>query len=245
MPKNINSASRLVALLQNATNLQGNLQTLEIWALLFKINEANHHKKSILVVERLGAMYREIDLVRDQMQEAKYSEALYVPALSRLENALSTMLLPNTWQTVSQYLTPETFVALSFCGEILPNEELLISPDDLASIEVQVQELEDLLTTSTIPPSLRALIAHHITIIRKALAEYPIAGAKALREAGRAVVGDFVEAHEKIKSHRDSPEVTKLSDVWKRVNDAASIALKTEKIAQLGQKVWEAIGIIF
>lgn len=107
MPKNINSASRLVALLQNIPNQQGNVQTLEAWALLFEINEPNHYKKAILVAERLGTMYREIDLVRNQMQEAMYSEALYAPALSRVEQALSSMLLPNTWQTVSQYLTPE------------------------------------------------------------------------------------------------------------------------------------------
>lgn len=110
---------------------------------------------------------------------------------------------------------------------------------------MQVQELEKLLATSTIPSSLRELIAHHIKIIRKALAEYPIAGAKALREAARTAIGDFVEAQDTINTHRDSPEVTKLGAIWKHVNDAAGIALKTEKLAQLAQKAWEAIGFIF
>lgn len=163
MPKNINSASRLVFLLTGIPGHPDNTQTLDVWATLFKINESNPHKKAILVGERLNAMYRETELIREQMQKANFSENLYARALSQVENALSTMLLPGTWNQARQYLTAETFVALSFCGEILPDEESMIAPDELVSIAKQVQELEDSLSTSTLPLRLQALVQHHIS----------------------------------------------------------------------------------
>jgi hypothetical protein len=180
MSNNTNSASRLVALLKSIPSYPDNTQTLEVWANLFDIKETNPHRRIFLVGERLSAMHREIELVQVQMRKANFSESLYATAVSNLENALSVMCLPNTWNHARQYLTAETFVALSFCGEILPDEESSIEPSELTSIAAQVQELEDSLASSKLPPRLIALIEHHIALIRRALADYPIAGAMAL-----------------------------------------------------------------
>ena len=97
MPKNINSASRLVALLRGIPAHPDNTQTLEVWATLFQITEQNPNRKSNAVAERLSAMYRELEAVREQMQKAKFSENLYAPAIGMVEHALSTMLLPSPW----------------------------------------------------------------------------------------------------------------------------------------------------
>ncbi len=245
MPNNINSASRLVALLKSIPSHPDNTQTLEVWSNLFEIKEARPHRKAILVGERLSAMHREIELVQEQMRKANFSESLYATAASHVENALSAMLLPATWNQARQYLTPETFVALSFCGEILPDEESAIEPSELASIAAQVQELEDLLAASTLPARLLVLIEHHIALIRRALAEYPISGAKALREVARTALGEIIELKETVTVNREAPEIGKLGAVWKHVNEAADIALKAEKVAQIGQKAWEVIGGYF
>jgi hypothetical protein len=245
MPKNVNSASRLVALLRGIPAHPDNTQTLEVWAKLFGVTEANPHKKAAVVAEHLNAMYREVELVRQQMEKANYSQELYARAVSHVENALSTMLLPGTWNQARQYLNAETFVALAFCGEILPDEEAPIAPEVLASIAAQVKELEDSLAGSETPLRLRRLIEHHIALIRQALAEYPIAGAKALREAARTALGEIVEVRDTVESNRETPQVSKLGAVWKKVNEAADVALKGEKLVQLGQKAWEFLGGLF
>ena len=245
MPNNINSASRLVALLKSIPSHPDNTQTLEVWSKLFEIAEAKLHRRAILVGERLSAMHREVELVGEQMRTANFSESLYATAVNHVENALSAMLLPGTWNQARQYLTPETFIALSFCGEILPDEESSIEPSELTSIADQVQELEDSLAGSKLPPRLLALIEHHIALIRRALAEYPISGAKALREVARTALGEIIEVKETVTANREAPEIVKLGAVWKRVNEAADIALKAEKVAQIGQKAWEAIGGFF
>ena len=238
MSKNINSASRLVEILQSIPGHPDNTQVLEVWVKLFAISEQNPNKKSAAVAERLSAMYRELEIVREQMQKANFSESLYESSISRVEHALSTMLLPASWNQVRQYLTPETFVALSFCGEILPDEEMQIGSQELSEIKAQVDELQASLVDSQLPPRLRALVQHHINLIITALAEYPISGAKALREAARTALGEIVEVKETISENREALEISKLGEVWKKVNQTADVALKAEKLAQLGQKAW-------
>ena len=238
MPKNINSASRLVSLIKGIPGHPDNTQTLEVWAKLFEVNESNANRKSGAVAERLSAMYHELEVVRDQMAKANYSEKPYAPAISKVEHAQSMMLLPSTWNQARQYLTPETLVALEFCSEILPDEEAQIAPDELAAIGKQVEELASSLSTSQLPARLRSLVEHHVSLIRRALAEYPITGAKALREAARTALGELVEVKETVKANRNAPEISKLGAVWKKVNEAADVALKAEKLAQLGQKAW-------
>jgi hypothetical protein len=241
MPKNINSASRLDVLLRSIPDHPDNTQTLEVWASLFGINEQNQNKKSVAVSELLAAMYRELELVREQMLKASFSEHLYATSVTRIENALSTMLLPTTWNQVRQHLTPETFITLSFCGEILPDEETQIESSELTEIYEQIDELQASLANSQLPLRLRALIEHHISLIRRALAEYPIAGARALREAARTALGELIEVREDVASNREAPEISKLGAIWKSINKAADVALKAEKLAQLGQKAWDAL----
>ena len=245
MPKNINSASRLVALLRGIPAHPDNTQTLEVWAKLFQITEQNPNRKSSAVAERLSAMYRELEVVREQMQKASYSENLYAPAIGKVEYALSTMLLPNTWNQPRQYLTPETFVALEFCSEILPDEEVQISLEELNEISARVEELAASLSGSGLPPRLVALVEHHVGLIRRALSEYPIFGAKALRQAARAALGELVEVRDTITANRDAPEISKLGAIWKKVNEAADVAIKGEKLAQLGQKAWAMLENLF
>jgi hypothetical protein len=241
MPKNVNSASRIVALLRRIPSHRDDTQTLEVWAKLFGINEENPNKKSAAVAELLAAVYRELELVRVQMREANFSEELYSGAVSKVEQALSTMLLPSAWSQPRQYLTPETLGAIAFCSEILPDEESLIAPDELAAISAQVDELESSLADSNLPPRLRALVKHHIEMIRRALAEYPISGVKVLREATQTAFGEIVEVRETIKANRGAPEIKKLDDVWKRVNQAADAAIKAGKVVELGQKAWDLL----
>lgn len=245
MPKNINSASRLVALLRGIPAHPDNTQTLEVWAQLFQISETNPNRKSSAVAERLSAMYRELEAVREQMQKANFSENLYAPAIEKAEHALSTMLLPSTWNQARQYLTAETFVALEFCSEILSDEEAQISLEELNEISTRVEELAASLSGSGLPPRLVALVEHHVGLIRRALSEYPICGAKALRQAARTALGELVEVKDTITANREAPEISKLGAIWKKVNEAADVALKGEKLAQLGQKAWAMLENLF
>jgi len=131
--------------------------------------------------------------------------------------------------------------ALAFCAHLLPNEEDEISSDELKKVREALSDLKATLSDATIPDRLRRLIENHINLIEKALQEYPLRGAIALREAGRTALGEVIEAKDEIAAAKNHPSTTKLQKTWDIVNKATDMALKVEQVAQLGQRAWDTI----
>jgi hypothetical protein len=242
MPKNINSASRLLAIVEPLVHLPDDQQTVNVWAKAFSIEPGQVLKLARPVAVRLECMQRELDIVAQQMKGAGYSEQLYSKALSDFESAISPMLLSTNWHNIKQHFPEANLVALRFCSEIIPDEEAEIASEDLGEIEARVAELRELLATSELSARLRTLIIHHLELIEQALAEYPIAGVKALREAVHKGVGEIVEVGDTLKGGRDAREVSKLGDLWRKVVEATDMGLKAEQAARLGQRILDAIG---
>ncbi len=239
MSKNINSASRLHAVLSQAAGMSTNASSLAVWEQIFQIQEEpSEARKAVLISERLRWLHQQLEIVRTQMKQANISENLYTAAFNNIEQAISTLILPTQWNNGVQYLKPETLLALEFCSEILPDEELLIDPETLEEIRSMVQELEKSLAVTDLPESLITLILHHIELINRALNQYPITGAKALREAARTAIGELIEAKDEVKANNNSEEVAQLGRVWGKINNTADVVIKADKLAQLGSKAW-------
>lgn len=244
MANNLNSAARLLNILQKTANFGDGQPVVEAWAKLLGVQEERNIRRAGAVNQLLQAMQNELDIVTQSLSKSDFSASLYEGKFFQIENAISPLLLSQTWANVKQYLTPDVLTALAFCAEILPDEESGISLEELETIRRKVAELKSVLDDADTPPRLRALIQHHIELIERALGEYLVVGARALREAGRTALGEMIEAREEISTSKGSSAVTKLDALWKSVNNAADIAFKVEKAAQLGQKAWDAISNI-
>jgi hypothetical protein len=245
MPKNLNSASRLLEVIERAHPIADNTQTLEAWAGLLNVPEGSSFKRVIQVGELVHALNRELDLTTMALANAGFSPHLYGASFEKVKHALSPMLFPGTWNQAKQYFGPDVMTALAFSAEILPDEEAQIPAATLAEIQTKLVELRSMMDDPQLPPRLFQIISHHIYLIQQALAEYPVAGAKAFRKAGHEGLGEIIEARDEVAAAKDVPAVKTLESTWKTVNTAADTALKAEKMAQLGQRAWEFINGIF
>ena len=245
MPKHINSASRLHGLFSLLHSHSEQTQVLSCWVQSFGISESTPKRQAIEVARRLESVNRELGLVRIGMNQATYSPSLYENALSAFEEAASPMLLPATWNNVRQYLTPQNLLSLEFCSEILPNEESVISSEELSEILGLVSELRNAAQSENVPPSLQALLLHHVELIERAVAAYPITGVKALREAAQTGLGELIESKEAVAEHSNTAEVSKLAEAWKKVGEVADGALRVDKLVQVGHKAWNLIETIW
>lgn len=245
MAKNLNSATRLLRILERASEQPDNTQTLDAWSKLLSVTADNPNRRAVEVSELVHAMHRELGVAAAGLESADFSESLYQTAFARIEHAISPMLLPTTWNQVKQYLTPEVLTALAFCAEILPDEENEIALEELEAIQNRVIDLRVTVHDASTPLRLRQLIYHHIDLIERALSEYRVVGAKGLREVARTALGEMIEVRDELASARHSPAVSKLESAWATVNKAADVALKGEKLAQLGQRAWEALSGMF
>lgn len=154
------------------------------------------------------------------------------------------MLLPNNWAHVRQHLTPQNLLSLEFCSEILPDEEVLASSEELAEIIELVEELREATQSENIPIGLRTVLLHHVELIERAVAIYPITGIKALREAAQTGLGELVESKEIVADHRSSEAVSKLAKVWKKVSDVADAVQKIDSLIQVSRNGWNLIETI-
>jgi hypothetical protein len=245
MPKHNNPASRLHGVFSQLQGYSDQTQVLSGWVQTFAISESTPKRQAIEVARRLETVNRELDLVRNGMSQATYSPPLYEGALSAFEEAASPMLLPHAWNSVRQYLTPQNLLALEFCSEILPHEELLISSEELTEILGLVTDLREAAQSENIPTSLRALLFHHVELIERAVTAYPITGVKALREAAQTGLGELVESKDAVAEYSNSAEVSKLAKAWKKVGEVADGALKVDKLIQVGHKAWSLIETIW
>lgn len=241
MAKKLNSASRILLVLEEAVKQNDRTQVLEVWMKVFSLKETQAIKCAFIVTQLLQVMHKELELASDGITKAGISTSLYKQEFSNIENAISPLNLSNTWHSARQYLAAEVIKTLAFCAEILPDEESQISQDELTAIQNQVDELREALNTATLPDRLMELIEHHILLIEKALLEYRVVGAKALREAGRTALGELIEVKAEVIESKDELVIKKLYEMWKNVNSAADVALKVEKIAKLGQQAWDVL----
>lgn len=240
MYKHVNSASRIHALLTKAVQ-QPDKALFLVWADVFGIAGHDEAQTAQLVIVRLHWLHTELQLLERQVRAANVSSHLYELAFARINTILNPLQLPASWQGLRGHLSADVLLALAFCNELLPDEESSIDPKELDAIADEVAQLSELLTKSSLPDHLRQLIAHHIELIKDALAQYQVFGAKALRAAGRTALGEIIESKDTIAPAQQSDEVSRLGKLWANVNKAADTALKTERVAQLGQRAWDAI----
>jgi hypothetical protein len=217
---------------------------MSVWLQAWMITETTQKGQALEVVRCLENVNRELDLVRKGMNQATFSSSLYENAISAFEEAASPMLLPHTWSSVRQYLTPQNIISLEYCSEILPDEEALVPSDELSEILGLVSELRDAANSENIPAILKAIMLHHVELIEKAIASYPITGVKALKVAVQTGIGELYLSKNVVIEHKNTPELSKLAEVWEKVSDAADTALKLDKLVQVSQRAWNFIETI-
>lgn len=203
------------------------------WLHVFEITSTKKNRDYVLVNHRLQLLIDELDLLRDKLRLLSVSPAVYQPSLEKLDNALSPAILHANAEHVRQYLSEDVYTGLAFSSELLPHEEEAISADDFRGFVDLVNQLELLLQDSSLPTSLVVLIRRHIRLAELAIAQYPIRGAVALKDAVKYALGDLAFEGDLIRpAGRENAE--KIQRLWKKANDMADGAIKVDSLVQLG-----------
>ena len=236
-----NSATRIHNLLSAASKQPDSKPVVAGWIEIFGVEEKNAHKQVVLVVNKLNLAFNEIERIRSFLQNSGFNESVYSRTFAKAEAALSPQILHAQWNSIKQHLTPDVFVSLEYCGEILPAEEAVVAAEDLDRIKELIKQLRSLLDDGSVPVALKVLVEHHISIIDAALSDYPIIGAASLKRAAKDAIGDFVANSEIIKENESSSVVKKLGSLWSTVNKVADGVLKAERLALLGTSLVKAL----
>lgn len=246
MPKNINSAYRVLRLINEVRGKQDNAPVHKIWAEAFGIAETDQHKKNFALSRCLADLHDEVESIRFEMAKLGYSESLYSSSLNKCNAVFAVQSLMTSWQSLKQQITPEVPIALGFCSEILPNEEDLIADENLAELKQMASDLRDCLSKSSLPEYTQKIIEKHLIKIEEALAKYKAVGSKALEEVMQSAYGEVIANEAAFENARGSAELSKLSNMWQKtkavldgVVDANKRLGAMQGMAEKGQKVIE------
>ena len=240
MYKHTNAASRIHALLSRALEQPDQAMYL-VLANVFDVKGVDDRQTAALVLAPFHWLCAELDHLEAQVHASSLSKHLYESAFARVRIVISPLNLAAGWQGVRGNLTSDALLAFAFLNELLPDEEALIDPEEFQVIRQEISELRELMSRSALPESLRRLIEHQVQLILMALSQYPIQGARSLREVARTAVGELIEAKGTIVFPQNAEEASKLEMLWKHVNMAVDIALKGEKFGQLAQRAFDAL----
>lgn len=242
-----NPAKRVFAQIQKAANRPDQPSAAATWAEIFGLDPGQANKDPHTVYMRLNLLRGEIDLIESMMKDTSFTEKLYVPYLDRVRKAVSVNNITASWSSYKQHLQPDVFLALRYCAEILPQEES-ISIEELQAILDKVRELQLEIENSNLSAGVHAFLISQLSIIEKAIVEYPFKGGSAIKNAFREGFADLATHADNLEKADDKKEARKVAGVWSSLKAVGKEFVEADRIAtayinliEKGQSASEAV----
>lgn len=158
---------------------------------------------------------------------------LFLRWLPKVERAFQANLGGN-FAEFADCLDDATLLGVEHCASQLAREDPdpEIKPADLADISKSVEELLTGVRDSETDPAVRLFILKHLYMIRRAIDEYQLFGAKPLATAlGEAIAATITEPVKSLQT-KSSPQGVKFWDFIKRISAVLTVTEGTAKLAE-------------
>lgn len=239
----MNTAGRILAIYDRLTTkgLPHDQPMVKIWTTVLEIPQSDRHVEDD-VVQSLQALRAEVDLLRSKILALGATEELLHPCIARLRNVTSTVHLNHTWSALREdAVRPEVRLSLLWANWALRGDsEGELSNEALASLQAELQSLEQSLLGTEMSAYLREFIQRQIDLIRTALCLYQVKGIRPIEEALHQVAGAYVIEQGNIDAAvavSDPPAKSVFVRVTEFVKKTAELADSVEKIRKAGEGV--------
>lgn len=195
-----NAATRVLDLLLAAREKPDNRETWTVWAEVLGEDVGNPGA----VARAVGLVAGEIESIREALGQTTLSGDLYNVVLNQAAEALGTRNLSAHWKQFKGSIDQATINGLGWCAAYLPGEDTAASADQLKSLDRLLREFEKELASTELDDWVRAFLLRQMAIIRQALAEYRVVGAKAFDAAVTNLTVDLADSVEIVEQLPDS-----------------------------------------
>lgn len=240
MPKNNNSAFRIYKIMENVAATSNDRRMIDVWAEVLSVKQENTPKRNYEIVRKLGLLHDELQNARRAMQTTDFSVDLYERAFSHSEAVMQVEGLTNQINGYRGYLSPEYFVSLKFCAELLPHEEDAVDNDELSQLLNEVNELAQKIDNGELPQFVKEFVLRQISYIRQAISDYSIVGAKAFKQALDKSFVDCIENEAIVKEYKESEAIGALAKIWQSAIRYGGPVIKYGGYIASGVKLIEA-----
>ena len=232
-----NSAYRILNVIRTASSVGGNTPTTTVWANVFGLDANVAKSDPHFVHQKLTLLRGELELLASSMASTHFSENLYKPYINNVSRAVSVTNIGASWSSYSGNLGADTIVAINYCAEILP-KETECDFKSLTEILNSIDKLREQIESSDLHQATKSFVLSQISIIEKAIQNYPITGVESIKKA-------FTEGFSDICSHADNireddVEVrSKVGEFWVKLRKVGGSVVEADKIASAVVKLVE------
>lgn len=207
----------------------GEMRIREAYAKAFGLDTDEVH----VVFKTLGSVLDSVDQFEDRLGEIpNINQTLYRRSFPGVRKSLSLGNLEEQWGRRSGVLSEAVIADFAFVADLLSTHdpEDRIPQDDIIWISSEVDELFALIHEADLPPSLKRSVLELLKLIRDSISAYRIRGAKALKVALHAGLGELMRNHESVKQKKGVPVIDRFLALLLRLD---SIVTKAEKMGPL------------
>ncbi|MDQ3284004.1 MAG: hypothetical protein M3Q69_21580 [Acidobacteriota bacterium] len=167
------------------------------------------------------------------------NQNLYLRWLSSVSQAISPLRLNNNWTETRRSLEDTTIQALEFAANELArrHQERVIPGDQLEALLTDLNKVVDSVIRSALEAPLKELLVRELERLRRAILNYRIRGADALREALEHAVGVVVLNKDALARNADEGELKGFWRVMYGVLQSLNFAMDVQQLSETVMKL--------
>lgn len=231
-----NAAGRLHNILTQALGL-GSMATIQAWAKVLDVGDDNKTE----LFRRIFQLHNLVDEVKAKITGISgINNQLYLSRLPIIESVVKATNYDAAWDGYRSQLNEATMLNLEYCAEALARyDEQVIDVDELTKLSQDIHDLSERLHSSDLHDDLKIVILGQIEVIRRAISEYRIRGAKGIRDEVAYCYGKTLQQYGIFEANRDKEEVKSLWNILTRADSLTTVALN---LVQLGNHALKLLG---
>jgi hypothetical protein len=234
----INSAYRVMKIMESASKLVSE-PTIEVWQKILNISNDDELSSAYKVLEKLNLLRAEIIAISEGMKRVNIDTNTYERAIKSVEGVLRPQILYQNWANIRGALSHDVLNLLNICSQLLPDEEEMISEDDLNTIKSGIENFRNSLSKSEYSSDVKVFVVNQLKLIEEALSNYHIIGVKAFSTAYYKAYVDLIKDASKLQNDDGKRAIDKIKGVWKKIVETSDKANKYQHLLSNGIKLLE------
>jgi len=229
------SASRLLALVEHATQASGGTAVFDVLASTFGVEPSDRSA----VYRGLASLHVLIAESSEAVSaQAQLKPSLYQSALSNIEAIVASLNLGASWDPYRTQLLGANLLGLQFVADQLDrlSTEIEIPAADLDSLRTLLDGAVTKVAAAAIDQELQRVLVEKLEAARQAILDYRFGGIGGIRKAAESGVGAVVLAGPAAKEESARETVGVYLDLFSKVVDLVNKATPVAKLLRPAMK---------
>lgn len=231
-------AGRLFDILQEARSKPDQQKVRKVWADVFGVEESDTGTILRMIADLIQLTYKtksQIEALDD------VDHKLYLKPFNKIERLFSSINLEANWQGLKNLIDEPTIYGLQFCSDKLNRNSRItaLKNSELDQIKKSLTELSDMISNSSLEPSLQLLLLRNIESLRQALIAYKIKGIDGIETELELSLGSLLLKRDKVKEsvakNNSNGVFEKYFKILDGLNKTVSTAKKVDQLTGLSK----------